>query len=65
VGREEWCLLASPDELARIAELFPGDLEHPDALHPIDLNALNAMARPKGFLATWEPSGLLLFRLRL
>ncbi len=65
VWKEEWCLLTSPDELALVSELFPGDMEHPDALYPIDLNAFNAMARPKGFLATWEPSGLLLFRLRI
>jgi hypothetical protein len=54
-----------PDELALVSELFPGGMEHPDALFPIDLNAFNAVARPKGFLATWEPSGLLLFSLRI
>ena len=58
-------LMDDPAHLQELAELFPGDLRHIDASHPIDLDQLNNMTRPKGFLATWEPEGLLFFRLRL
>ena len=63
-GHERY-LMNTAVELQELAELFPGDLRHVDASHPIDLDALNGVIRPRGFLATWEPEGLLFFRLRL
>ncbi|HJU83018.1 MAG TPA: hypothetical protein VJ600_02295 [Holophagaceae bacterium] len=58
-------LMDAPAELQELSELFPGDLRHVDSTHPIDLDLLNSLIRPRGFLATWEPEGLLFFRLRL
>lgn len=57
--------LTESASLMDLAEAFPGESSHPDATHAIDLDRLNRMARPLGFLAAWEPEGLLVFRLRL
>ena len=56
------------DEAARLqelSELFPGGRASEEATHAIDLEALNELARPRGFLAAWEPGGLMVFRVHL
>ncbi len=62
---EERVLLREAAELEAVSELFPGERRGLAATHPIDLEALNGLGRPRGFLAAWDPGGLMLFRLRL
>ena len=58
--------LEAPDELWKLAELFPdGSSAGVGAVAPIDLGALNTLLRPRGFLATWDDGSLLFFRVHL
>lgn len=62
---EERVLLSDKAELDAFSKLFPGDRRTSAATHPIDLEALNGLGRPRGFLAAWDSGGLMLSRLRL
>ena len=62
---EERVLLTDASELDAFSELFPAERRSSTAPHPIDLEALNGLGRPRGFLAAWDPGGLMLSRLRL
>jgi hypothetical protein len=62
---EERFLLADPAHLQALAELFPEGRSRPWASHPVDLDRLNDLSRPLGYLASWEPEGLVFFRIHL
>lgn len=62
---EDRFYVEDPVELQALARVFPDGQERPFATHPVDLDLLNFLARPLGFLATWEPGGLLIFRIHL
>ncbi len=62
VWADDRLLVADPFQLRLLARVFPGDRDLDLATHCIDLHQLNKLARPLGFLASWEPGGLLLFR---
>ncbi|HJV21546.1 MAG TPA: hypothetical protein VJ570_02565 [Holophagaceae bacterium] len=62
---EERVLLTDTAELDAFSHLFPAERRSAPATHPIDLEALNGLGRPRGFLAAWDPKGLVLSRLRL
>ncbi|HJV91602.1 MAG TPA: hypothetical protein VJ623_14925 [Holophagaceae bacterium] len=62
---EERVVLTDAAELDAFSHLFPSERRNAPATHPIDLEALNGLGRPRGFLAAWAPNGLVLSRLRL
>lgn len=65
VFRSDRVWLDEPARLRELAELFPGGGPAEEATHAIDLDTLNGLARPRGFLAAWEPGGLMFFRVHL
>jgi hypothetical protein len=62
---EERFLLEDPAHLQALADLFPHGRTRPWASHPVDLDRLNDLSRPLGYLASWEPEGLVFFRIHL
>ncbi|MBI3132657.1 MAG: hypothetical protein HYZ13_15185 [Acidobacteria bacterium] len=64
VWQEERVLLCDAGELEAFSKLFPTDRRSGSA-PSIDLEALNGLGRPRGFLAAWDHGGLMLSRLRL
>ncbi len=62
---EERVLLCDAAELKAFSELFPSERRGGSATPAIDLEALNGLGRPRGFLAAWDSGGLMLSRLRL
>lgn len=65
VWQEERVLLCDAAELDAFSKLFPSNRRSGSATPSIDLEALNGLGRPRGFLAAWDPGGLMLSRLRL
>lgn len=64
VWTEDRFLITEARHLEVLAGLFPDGGERPWATHPLDLDLFNYLSRPLGFLATWEPEGLLVSRVR-
>jgi hypothetical protein len=62
VWMEDRFLITEPRHLEVLAGLFPDGAVRPWATHPLDLDLFNYLSRPLGYLATWEPEGLLVFR---
>jgi hypothetical protein len=62
VWADDRYLVRDPFQLRLLARVFPCDQDLALATHRIDLHQLNRLAQPLGFLATWEPDGLLVFR---
>ncbi len=64
VWMEDRFLITEPRHLEALAGLFPDGPARPWATHPLDLDLFNYLSRPLGFLASWEPEGLLVARVR-